>query len=301
MKFKKTSLDTIASAVIALAIVISFSFLLWVSSENNKDVKNLKQSINVLEQRLVQSENIVTALVDGNEKLAVDLESEKVARAEAEKNAEESVRSIALLQADVATQKATLEASDLTKLINNWSPRVVRVECELSRADGTIRVSKASGVVTVNASGTEFITNKHVVEEGKIIANSCLVLSYDEKMEYEVSDIKVDLDSDLAYLRLNKYTNFPQLNSLVKKCTTPPNIGDQVVILGYPSVGSKDSITATDGIISGLDKKYYITSAKIERGNSGGGAIHLKNDCLLGLPTLVVAGQVESLARILAL
>jgi hypothetical protein len=71
--------------------------------------------------------------------------------------------------------------------------------------------------------------------------------------------------------------------------------------LGYPSVGAREGITATDGIISGFDKPYYITSAKIERGNSGGAAIHVKNNCLLGLPTLVVAGQVESLARILAL
>jgi hypothetical protein len=69
--------------------------------------------------------------------------------------------------------------------------------------------------------------------------------------------------------------------------------------LGYPSIGAKESITATEGILSGFDEEYYTTSAKIEQGNSGGAAIHVKNDCFLGLPTLVLAGRIESLARIL--
>ena len=98
---------------------------------------------------------------------------------------------------------------------------------------------------------------------------------------------------------MNKYVNLPGVVGSVKTCVDKPVIGDQVVILGYPSVGAEEGITATEGIVSGIDDDYYVTSAKIEQGNSGGAAILVKNNCLLGLPTLVVAGKIESLARIL--
>jgi len=69
--------------------------------------------------------------------------------------------------------------------------------------------------------------------------------------------------------------------------------------LGYPTVGSRQDITATEGIISGFDGNYFITSAKVEEGNSGGIAVSVKEDCYLGIPTYAEIGNVESLARIL--
>lgn len=59
------------------------------------------------------------------------------------------------------------------------------------------------------------------------------------------------------------------------------------------------SIAVTEGIISGFEGNYFITSAKVEHGNSGGAAIHVRNNCLLGLPTFAQVGYIESLARIL--
>ena len=82
-------------------------------------------------------------------------------------------------------------------------------------------------------------------------------------------------------------------------CTRKPSVGDSVVILGYPSIGSRTSVTATEGIIAGYDGNYFITSAKVEQGNSGGAAILVKDNCLLGIPTFAQVGKVESLARIL--
>lgn len=82
-------------------------------------------------------------------------------------------------------------------------------------------------------------------------------------------------------------------------CRAKASVGDEVVIIGYPSIGSSRDVTATEGIISGYDGEYYITSAKIEHGNSGGIAVLVKNDCNLGIPTAVVAGSLESLGRIL--
>ena len=77
------------------------------------------------------------------------------------------------------------------------------------------------------------------------------------------------------------------------------NIGDKIVVLGYPAIGTEGGITATEGIISGIEKNYYVTSAKIDHGNSGGAAILVKDDCYLGIPTWANPGSIESLARIL--
>jgi S1-C subfamily serine protease len=92
-------------------------------------------------------------------------------------------------------------------------------------------------------------------------------------------------------------------------CASEPNIGDPLVILGYPSYGSGAGtitsvlshleITATEGIISGKDSGYYTTSAKIEHGNSGGLAVDKTNNCYLGIPTASFTGEIESLGRIL--
>jgi len=75
--------------------------------------------------------------------------------------------------------------------------------------------------------------------------------------------------------------------------------GENIVILGYPGIGATNDITTTEGIISGYDGDYYITSAKIEHGNSGGIAVSVQNNCALGIPTFVEVGSVESLGRIL--
>ena len=108
------------------------------------------------------------------------------------------------------------------------------------------------------------------------------------------------MSDDLGYVSLSGASTLP-VSTPAPQCAENPQIGDEVVILGYPGVGSKDSVTATEGIISGFDGDFYITSAKIERGNSGGAAVHVEDNCLLGIPTLTIAGRVESLARILKL
>ena len=46
---------------------------------------------------------------------------------------------------------------------------------------------------------------------------------------------------------------------------------------------------------------YYITSAKIEHGNSGGIAVIENYYCMVGIPSAVVVGSSESLGRILIL
>ncbi len=76
-------------------------------------------------------------------------------------------------------------------------------------------------------------------------------------------------------------------------------VGEEMIVLGYPSIGG-DYLTATEGIISGYEGKHYLTtSAKIEHGNSGGGAFLKSSGCLTGMPTFVRLGEMESFARLI--
>lgn len=110
-----------------------------------------------------------------------------------------------------------------------------------------------------------------------------------------------DSDMDFAILRLGTDTALASImTSPLRVCSRKANIGEEIVILGYPSIGSQEDITVTEGIVSGYDDEFYITSAKVERGNSGGAAILVEESCYAGLPSFTYAGSVESLARVLS-
>ena len=76
-------------------------------------------------------------------------------------------------------------------------------------------------------------------------------------------------------------------------------VGKEIVVLGYPTIGG-EYLTATEGIISGFDGRYYFTtSAKVEEGNSGGGVFLKSTGCLAGMPTFVKLGRIEAFARLI--
>lgn len=107
-------------------------------------------------------------------------------------------------------------------------------------------------------------------------------------------------DPDAGYLIIeNPSLEIQKLSTKPDECSQKPPIGEEVVILGFPAIGATQSITATNGIISGTDPRYYVTSAKIEEGNSGGAAFWIKENCYIGIPTFSITGKIESLARIL--
>jgi hypothetical protein len=79
------------------------------------------------------------------------------------------------------------------------------------------------------------------------------------------------------------------------------NIGDPILILGYPSYGGK-TLTITNGIISGsLDEFYFKTNAKIDEVNSGPVLLDdpSNKDCYIGIATFLIKGGSESLGYIL--
>ncbi len=210
---------------------------------------------------------------------------------------------------------------DSRDIVTEWRSSIVRLECTSDLGDvwagsGTLWNIKGSYVVT---------TNKHVAD-----AQNCLVhvtpyvpnetaapsvLKYQarkgsyETFEGDYDFISFTLDSytiDAPLERLAPYAHTPR-----KTCTrTLYPMGEKVFILGFPGVGTNDGVglTVNEGIVSGIEKGFsflreerptwYVTSAKIEAGNSGGAAI-ASDGCFIGIPSWTILGEYESQGRLL--
>src|SRR3989338_1064386 len=238
------------------------------------------------------------------------------AQTEIEKLKEESTKAQerqSALEQKIITEKQQKIENDLSSIIQEWRPRISYIECDLhgyGLRSGESITRTGSGTIFKGADGTvRFLTNKHVLDEDDYLVNTCritfpnsikvFVASFENKDIRWASTVSGE---DWGYLTItpDAYIKNLALAPLIA-CFEKPSIGDAVLILGYPSIGSQTDITATEGIISGYDGDYYITSAKVDRGNSGGAAILVKESCHLGIPTFTKIGSAESLARILDL
>lgn len=185
-----------------------------------------------------------------------------------------------------------------------WSQYTVKLSCNFA------------GEFTAEGSGLLIedgvITNAHVFTEevdGVLYGpDYCTVsspkLSGSVTVEFDPDDYLTVDGVDFGEILISNPTS--QMRGLMDdgvldKMCDPQNvaIGDEMIVLGYPYTGSTQSVTVTDGIVSGFENNFYVTSTKIEHGNSGGVAVLIKDNCYLGVPTFVASGELESLGRIL--
>ena len=201
------------------------------------------------------------------------------------------------------------QSAQLRNVARSWSQRVPLIECTFGRQEDTGLTSFS----TVRGAGTLFridnenvmVTNRHLLEDTERVLETCSVTypDSDEIFTFGQSSLadngasEFDVGKVLMKDAPSLFTN--RTARTRDMCSEPAVIGDQIVILGYPSIGAENSVTVTEGIISGYENNFYITSAKVERGNSGGAAILVRENCYLGIPTFTASGRAESLARIL--
>lgn len=208
-----------------------------------------------------------------------------------------------------------LESEKLSQdIINKLMPRVVSLLCinenGMSFGSGTII---APTYITENGKKEWMVfTNLHVVlgDSKKGLANCYVRIPQGE--EYMPSDlIRVSVisphyeyypDIDFAILTNREDTNKSFTDFPLPVCDkTNINIGDSVMLFGYPGFGG-NTLTVTDGIISGIvSTEYgpvYKTSAKIDSGNSGGIAVNSKQKCIVGIPTWAIEGDFEGMGFI---
>ncbi len=143
----------------------------------------------------------------------------------------------------------------------------------------------------------------------EVIDFAFLTVKSEPKIEYSSRDIRgnpvQEIEQTTNLLSLNHFPTICSLDDL--------SIGKDVIVMGYPAIGgiplpmfgiTTTDFTITEGIISetiDYSHWYFKTSAKIDQGNSGGGAFLKPEGCLAGMPTFVITGQAESLGRLLNL
>lgn len=199
------------------------------------------------------------------------------------------------------------ESKTISEIVNEWKPRSSFIYCAW-RNPVTKELTRGLGSGTLNYfnnTGFNIMTNKHVLFNDGLNPLFCNVLfPFDKDFEvyFDSNNITGGNDEDWGYIKLPD--NDPFLSKFNKKSVNlckldSVEIGDEIIILGFPTIGSNYGVTATNGIISGIEPNYFITSAKIDHGNSGGTAILLKDDCYLGIPSSAKLGEMESMGRIL--
>ena len=280
---------TVLALGLIAAVIGGFAILV---EQNNVQHAQTRHTVTQFDTRISDLETTLEVLLEDNEELAKRLVEEKERR-------ELLAQQQETLLADVDEQFATLVSKEATAIVHRWSPFVYQIDCVFENdEDGS-----GSAIVEQHNQKRQFITNRHVLEEETLAPTACTLTKpggsdLETTIPGDMISFGADDDDDIGYGVVTD--TIPAVNKN-KRCSTKPAIGDRILILGYPGIGATDSITATEGIVSGFDDEYYITSAKIEKGNSGSAAIHIERDCLLGLPTRVVPGKLESLARILPL
>jgi len=302
-------------SVFALLLVIGtvvrgYSYITKLITIKQMQEESVTSTINSLSHSLAAVQKDLEVV---QQKLGMSLESledAKKVNAELSKSLQEertlSVQRESKLRAEltneVEAKVATVKTASVSSVIKEWRPRIAAVSCTWK--DGR-RASGSGLLLGKTDAGYRVQTNRHVVydEESQEAPVSCRVQLPDDE-PVSASDLKVNLsqDSDSAAILIEGPTAKMQqyaLSVTSKFCSSKPQIGEKVVVLGYPSIGAKGDITATEGIISGFEDNYYITSAKIEQGNSGGAAISLEENCYIGIPTLTRVGRIEALGRVL--
>ena len=218
----------------------------------------------------------------------------------------ETQKRISALADDVVKSKPI----DLATLIKKWRVRVAHIDCVWRFSNGTVAEKTGSGFLF---GSTMITTNKHVVDYEGVSPGKCAITLPGDPNHVEITaggtgGWIATSQEDFALIQVSSPTPFMRTlhqegaQSAVfdaLSCKRRGVAGDEIVVLGYPRIGAEKDVTATEGILSGYEGSYYITSAKLERGNSGGATILVKDDCYLGIPAFVRAGDLESLGRIL--
>ena len=221
------------------------------------------------------------------------------------KSIEETKKEIIKLKSESKTEliQPLAQKFTISDAIKKWESAIFQITCEITDYKNRLLFSSGSGLGFNLNDGSVFFTNRHVVypDEASGIKECLIYKRGVSPTKLNLNNLRINNKIDFGHI-INKVIdpNFSHIfggSTFCKKDSA--KLGDEIIILGYPVIGSQNDITVTDGIISGIEEDFFVTSAKIDHGNSGGAAILLKNNCFLGIPTFVLIGDIEALGRIL--
>ncbi len=196
-----------------------------------------------------------------------------------------------------------------TAITQNQIDAEVQIVC----TDGSDNWFSGSGTI-IDPKGI-ILTNRHVVEGAYM--NTCFIgfiesISQEPNFgtagNYNLAEVKyqtVSNDMDAAILYLDNPTNkiYPYIN-IWDSNSDALQFGDKIEVIGFPSIGGS-TITYTSGDFSGFGssadgtQNYIKSTAPLEHGNSGGASYNPSGQ-FIGIPTMVVAGTLNSLSYVLS-
>lgn len=161
------------------------------------------------------------------------------------------------------------------------------------------------GSGTVISDDGLILTNAHVATPSDI-DNPQLIIAVTQEADqppvqsYEAEVVAADSVLDLAIIKIVRNTGGGPYDGALEPLpigdSDAVTIGDEIIILGYPSVGG-DTITLTSGHVSGFTANptlgshaWIKTDATILGGNSGGLAANSAGE-IIGVPTQLGAGD----------
>ena len=290
-----------------LVLVLVVMGLLTLALRDTAEV--LTQENEVLRDQIVilatNQDRQTGLLEDMANQLSIELEG---LRSETTDQIEQARASVVATKKELETAIENGKETSLTEVVNNWRGRIAFVQCQFNFL-GARLTQRGAATFFVHSGDPVLVTNRHVVEgfSGEFEKCHYRFPLDDDNIQFPENVIAFgdseDIEEpDYATILLtspNSYVQNLMRNSKKQICTQTPQIGDEVIVMGFPTIGSNRDVTATEGIIAAIEEDHYVTSAKVDSGNSGGAAIHVKNQCYLGIPTFTSLGQAESLARIL--
>ncbi|GKI13797.1 hypothetical protein CE91St44_02820 [Oscillospiraceae bacterium] len=182
-------------------------------------------------------------------------------------------------------------AANLVGVINAVNPSVVAVTTEqmvTSNFWGGQQVVSGAGSGVIFTADGYIITNNHVIEGAQQIK-----VKLSDDTEYTAKLIGTDSQSDIAVLKIDA----TGLTPAVLGDSDSVQVGELSIAVGNP-LGTLSN-TATDGIISGLDREVTVqgntmrlmqTSAAVSPGNSGGGLFNANGE-LVGIVNAKSTGE----------
>lgn len=200
-------------------------------------------------------------------------------------------------------------------LVRAEEPKVILetvkiVAFNLTKNNHVIEKSVASATL-ISKDGL-ILTNYHVVTDEKGDAYEafaiCPVVAESKQPEcrFVAGLIARNKTMDVALLKLHSLdiegNQLPVLPFLDFQGTKLPAVGEKISILGFPEIGG-ETITNTEGQISGYEKQegitYLKTDATISAGNSGGTAKNMSGE-LIGIPSYL-RSNISSISYVLPL
>jgi hypothetical protein len=196
-----------------------------------------------------------------------------------------------------------------TAITQNQIDAEVQIVC----TDGNDNWFSGSGTI-IDPSGI-ILTNRHVVEGAYLdICFIGFIESVNQDPNFGSSEnpnlaivkyktMSDDMDAAILYLDNLSNKTYPYIN-IWNSNSGDLEFGEKIEVIGFPSIGGS-TITYTSGDFSGFGSSYngtqnYIkTTALLEHGNSGGAAYDESGN-FIGIPTMVIAGTLNSMNYLLS-